>query len=106
MAPVEVAPVEVSEKVMAILNEVADEDEALCLDSALMDGIDSLGSTSLGGFCGPICCAWRLVINNIQASFGVHMTVTDWMDGRGTVKEIHDVRRRSLPPVYEDKWST
>ena len=70
MAPVAaaapVAAVEVSERVMAILNSVADEDEALCLDSALMDGIDSLGST--------------LVINNIQASFGVHMTVTDWME--------------------------
>eukprot|EP00435_Cladocopium_sp_Y103_P039386 s257_g10.t1 len=55
--------VEISEKVLAILNEVAEEDEKLSLDTALTDGIDSLGST--------------LVINNVQAAFGEMETAGD-----------------------------
>lgn len=57
---------DISEKVLAILNEVAEEDEKLSLDTALTDGIDSLGST--------------LVINNIQAAFGVTLSITSWME--------------------------
>eukprot|EP00913_Durusdinium_trenchii_P027945 g26202.t1 len=65
-SPASPSRLEIVEKVLSILNEVADEDESMCLDTALLDGIDSLGST--------------LVINNIQASFGVVMNITDWMD--------------------------
>lgn len=60
------SPADISEKVLAILNEVAEEDEKLSLDTALTDGIDSLGST--------------LVINNIQAAFGVTLSITSWME--------------------------
>lgn len=65
-SPASPSRLEIVEKVLSILNEVADEDESMCLDTALLDGIDSLGST--------------LVINNIQASFGVVMNITDWME--------------------------
>ncbi|CAE8586977.1 unnamed protein product [Polarella glacialis] len=63
----------VAQKVLAIMNEVVEEDDNLQLDSNLLESIDSLAST--------------LVMNKLQLVFGVVISVAGWME----LQKIEDV---------------
>lgn len=65
---------EVSEKILSVLNEVAgDVDDPMHLDSPLTESIDSLSTT--------------LVLSNVQATFGVNVILTDWLE----MEKPHDL---------------
>eukprot|EP00439_Symbiodinium_sp_Y106_P017140 s810_g2.t1 len=65
---------EVSQKIMSVLNEVAgDDDDPMHLDSPLTETIDSLSTT--------------LVLSNVQATFGVNVVLTDWLE----MEKPHDL---------------